>query len=287
MKLSKKLVSLCFFTTVFMSACGANNFTDYNVLNSLRVLTIIVDHPEANPGTTLNLTPILSDAKGAGRTLSYSIEACIDPGIGVGVQATCLKPDPSSFQSGTLTIPTGSTQTYTGAVASFSITLPDAATIFANRSSADQYNGVAYLVFYTLSAADGTTVTSFVRLMVSDSTKTQKNQNPVITSIDMNDVPINGVVSTPSQPTNFRVSSPGSSAENYQTESPTGGFNTKTETLVNTWFITDGSTDYQRTYGNAENKWTPPSSPAGHGIKILVVTRDGRDGATFQSIELN
>ncbi len=58
--------------------------------------------------------------------------------------------------------------------------------------------------------------------------------------------------------------------------------------MLNTWFVSDGEFDYSRTTGITENQWTPPGSkPTGRGMVILVVTRDGRGGSTFQKVEMN
>jgi hypothetical protein len=272
----------------FLSGCSSDNFTDYNVLGDLRILTITVDQPEANPGTTVNLTPVLSDLNGAGRTLNYSIVACIDPGVSLGVAASCANPDASNTQSGTVTIPAGTSQTYTGAVPSFPITLPSTSAIFGSASPVQQFNGIAYLVFYNLSAPGGVSINSFVRVIVSASSKTQKNNNPTITSVNFNDAPVSSPVVTPTAVANLSVINPPASAETYQTMSPTGTLSTQTETLVSTWFISDGSTQFQRTTGNGENPWTPPGAvPSTRGLVIVVVTRDERNGAVFQKIELN
>jgi len=272
-----------------ITGCSPANFAQYIVLGGLRVLTIVVDQPEVNPGTTVNFTPVLSDLNGGGRTLNYSIQGCIDPGIGIGAPDSCPTPDPSSIQSGTVTIAAGTSNTYTGAVSSFALTMPSAATIFASRSAADQYNGVAYLVFYTLSVPNsGTSVTSFVRVIISATSKTQKNLNPTLTSVDENDTAITGVFSMPTAVTNFSVLTPPSASETYQTMSPTGVLTTNTETLINTWFISDGSFAFERNIGSTENSWTPPGTkPTSRGLIIVVVTRDGRDGAVFQTIEMD
>jgi hypothetical protein len=286
LKMARLAVVLGLFLVII--GCGRNDFPKYTDLGDLRILTIIVDHPEANPGDTVTFTPVLSDLKGQGRAINYSVQGCIDPGVGIGAVPVCINPDPNSLQTGTVSISPGASQTYTGPVSTFSLTLPDAATIFSGRSSVDQYNGIAYLVFYTIGVPNGPTINSFLRVIVSPAGKTLKNQNPVTTSVDLNNSPVAGIFPMPASASDFRVTYPASSAETYQVLQQDGGSATHTEELINTWFISDGSFESSRTIGNTEDSWTPPDSkPANRGSVILVVTRDGRGGAAFQKVEMN
>jgi hypothetical protein len=277
----------CAGLAALLMSCNQPDFPKYAVLGTLRILTVVASTPEANPGDTVTFTPVLSDVDGQGRTINYSVQACIDPGVGVGVTPQCPSPDVSSIQTGTLTIAPGASQTYTGPVSTFTLTMPAAEAIFANRSAADQYNGVAYLVFYSISTTDGSRVDSFLRVNITSSAKTQKNQNPIITSVDLSDSPTTSIISMPTTTLDFRVTSPASSAETYQTMRNDGSFVTHTEDLITTWFISDGEFDFTRTIGNSENAWGPPQpKPANRGIVMLVVTRDERGGQTFQKIEM-
>jgi hypothetical protein len=92
----------------------------------------------------------------------------------------------------------------------------------------------------------------------------------------------------PASASNFRVISPASSSETYQVMQNDGSFLTRTEEMLNTWFVSDGEFDFSRTTGSTENLWTPPGAkPSNRGMVILVVTRDGRGGSVFQKIEMN
>ena len=270
------------------AGCNQPDFPKYNVLGDLRILTVITSAPEVSPGDSVTFTPILSDVNGQGRTLQYSVSGCIDPGVGIGASPVCPEPDPVSMQSGTVALLPGAGTTYTGPVPSFSLTMPDAATMFASRSAADQYNGVAYLVFYSISVPNGPSVNSFLRVIVSSVDKAQKNQNPVITSVDLNDDPIPGALPMPVSAANFRVTFPASSTDTYQVMHHDGSLTTHTEEMVTTWFISDGEFDFTRTLGSSENSWSPPKAkPADRGLVLLVVTRDERGGAAFQKLEMN
>jgi hypothetical protein len=290
MKTISMRLGFAFILCVMTTNCGEDNMPKYQALGDLRILTIVVDKPEADAGEIVTFTPVLSDLNGNGRTINYTVQACIDPGVGVGADPECQYPDPVSMQTGTVTIPAGASLTYTGPIAPFSLTMPDANAIFTGRNDADKYNGVIYLVQYNISITNGPAINSFLRVFVSDAiTKTQKNQNPSIASVDLNDSPILGsTIPMPTAASNFRVTSSAGSSETYQVMQYDGSFLTRTEEMLNTWFISDGTIEYSRTIGNTGNLWTPPGAkPAGRGIVLLVVTRDGRGGAAFQKIEMN
>jgi len=291
MKTLSMRLGFAFILCVMTTNCGEDNMPKYQALGDLRILTIVVDKPEANPGDTVTFTPVLSDLNGNGRTINYVVQACIDPGIGVGADPVCKNTAPAYIQTaGTVTIPAGASQTYTSPVAPFTLTMPDANIIFAGRNDADKYNGVIYLVQYNIWITNGPAINSFLRVFVSDATtKTQKNQNPSIASVDLNDSPLlSSTIPMPTSASNFRVTVPLSSMETYTVMQYDGSLLTRTEEMLNTWFISDGAIEYSRTIENANNLWTPPGSkPAGRGMVLLVVTRDGRGGAAFQKIEMN
>jgi len=288
MKMHIARTGLVLILAMMTASCGEDTMPKYQALGDLRILTIVVDKPEANPGDTVTFTPVLSDLNGNGRAINYAVQACIDPGLGTGADPVCKNPDPLSVQTGTVAIPAGASQTYTGPVTPFTLTMPDAGTILGSRNAVDQYNGVIYLVQYNISIPNGPAINSFLRVFVSATTKTPKNQNPMITSVDLNDSPIlSSTIPMPTTASNFRVVSPTSSSETYQVMQYDGSFLTRTEEMLNTWFISDGAIDYSRTIGSSENLWTPGAKPSSRGMVILVVTRDGRGGSVFQKIEMN
>lgn len=289
MKIPLTRLILALIVAAMTMQCGnEDTMPKYQKLGDLRMLTIVVSAPEANPGDTVTFTPVLSDLNGCGRTINYAVQACIDPGVGNGTDPVCLNPDPSSIQTGTIAIPAGASQTYTGPVTPFSLTMPDAGIIFANRSIVDQYNGVIYLVQYNISVPNGPAISSFLRVFVSSTSKPQKDQNPSIASVDLNDSPIPDTIPMPTSESNFRVVSPASSSETYQVMQYDGSFLTRAEEMLNTWFVSDGEFDYSRTIGSTGNLWAPPGSkPSNRGMVILSVTRDGRGGSAFHKIEMN
>ncbi|HTG02381.1 MAG TPA: hypothetical protein VK654_17500 [Nitrospirota bacterium] len=275
------------------STCGHSDLPKYQTLGDLRILDVLVDKPEANPGDVVTFTPVLSDLLGNGRQINYSVQACVDPGLAFGADPVCTIPDPASIQSGSLTIPAGADATYTDAVSPFTLTMPDSATMFAGRSPADRYNGVIYLVQFNIGITNGPAINSFLRVFVSDpSVKTSLNQNPT-SSIDLNDTPVldefttRTTIAMPVTAVNFRATSPASSLETYQYMQPDGTLLTRTEQMLHSWFTTDGEFDYSRTDNGTENKWSSAAKPSGRSAVIVVITRDGRGGSTFKKIAMN
>jgi hypothetical protein len=281
------------FLLVMTATCGHSDLPKYQALGELRILDVLVDVPEANPGDVVTFTPVLSDLHGNGRPINYYVQACVDPGLAYGADPVCTVPDPASIQSGSITIPAGSDLTSTDAVSPFTLTMPDSTTMFAGRSPADRYNGVIYLVQYNISVTNGPAINSFLRVFVSDpAVKTSKNQNPSV-SIDLNDSTILDTATTrtaitmPASAVNFRAASPTSSLETYQDMQPDGSLLVRTEQMLHSWFVTDGEFDYSRTDNGTENKLSPGARPSDRSAVIVVITRDGRGGSVFKKIVMN
>jgi hypothetical protein len=128
------------------------------------------------------------------------------------------------------------------------------------------------------------------RVIISATTKAQKNQNPVITSLNLNDSPVAGSgITTPTSVVNFSEISPPGSTESYPVMNADGSLTTQTETLETTWFQSDATSfQFFRTVSAGENPWTPPgTAPVGRGMVILAVTRDGRGGEAFLKLDLD
>ncbi|MFZ4405386.1 MAG: hypothetical protein ACOYOK_14905, partial [Pseudobdellovibrionaceae bacterium] len=168
------------FLAALLVACSKDTFPKYVALGDLRILAIKVSAPEVNPGATVTLTPYLSDIGGDGN-LQYSWQACVDPGVGLGAEPTCDgNSTATSVTSGTINT-LNSANTYTATANTFAVTVPS--TILVGRATVDSYNGVNYIVLYSVTNSTGTTVKSFKRIVVSLSSKTSKNSNPSLSQI--------------------------------------------------------------------------------------------------------
>ncbi len=284
------------------SGCSDSNLPDYVRLGGLRILGIKADFPEVNPGATVVVTPLVSDlgndqADTGGRTLTYSAQGCIDPGVGFGATPTCVgRSDATSLGSGTIPSLDSSSKTFTGTAPAINVTIP--ATILSNRTILDQQNGVAYLVMYTLTATatngTQTQINAFKRILVSAPTRTQKNVNPVLTEVNAGDVPLSSFLSALTFPGGSGTQTPTllkavldpNSSENYTLISANGTLS-KTESLTTTWFLSDGDIQLFRTVGADTNSWSPPNTkPSTRAMLLVVVTRDGRGGETYRVFQL-
>jgi len=256
----------------FSSGCMDGDFKKYVELGELRILGIVASQPEVSPGDSVTLTPWISDINNAG-TLNFSWVACVDPGVSRGAEPSCLgNPTATPPQTGTVsTLNAGNT--FSDAADSLSVTIP--ATVLLGRSTIDQWNGIAYLVVYTVSSSAGAQVTAVKRLIVSDPAKTTKNQNPVVTDVLADGAPFTSL----SVGRKYTLSSTLSAAEAYQVRRQDGVAVDRVETLQSTWFYTDGETQFYRTLNTDANTYETPSAfPATRNSFLILSVRDGRGG---------
>lgn len=248
------------------SSCMDSDLPEYVKLDKLRILALEVDQPEVAAGSAVTVTPYIS-AVGATFPLSYTAKFCLDPSFGFGSEPTCEGlAGPTS--SGTI----NSISDNVGAVATVGVTVPASGVIFAGRSSQDQFNGIAYLMIYTVSDSSGQQVRGFRRIIVSS--KPTKNTNPVISNFLVNG---SATATYPTSVSNLSLSLTPASTESYQEQLTDGSQVTRTETLQTTWFITSGEVKFFRTLGSDSTEYTP-ASPVPSGASIIAVTRDGRGG---------
>jgi hypothetical protein len=297
----------------------------YSILQGLRIIALTLDYPEVNfdpttgtftttlPGTVVHVTPTLSDLYGGGRSLSYHLYYCLDPGVGLGATPTCdgnpTKTDVSSASfvapSGTFTAPnyTGSTNLPQFDI-DFSLLTPSVKSLYIARfnslTPAQRFNGYSILVFFELyPTGDPTTpISTFKRLIFSDSSKPVKNKNPgaldfQISGISISSLPIQeSLVNAYVAPTEF---------ETYSLKNTDGSLQTLTESIETTWFLTgpediacskkkecspDGIFELTRSTPGELNRFTPPTvaSPTSRGRILIGVAKDDRGGNTVKRI---
>ena len=263
--------------------CDKTDFPKYSLVNDLRVLALVADHPEVSPGDSVSFTPWVSDVNNTA-PLTYTATACKDPGLASGQEPTC---DGSSslVSVGTGTISTlNAGNVFTGPADSFSVSVP--ADLLTGRSPISLYNGIDYLVTYTVTNASGKTVKSFKRMTVSDPSKGTKNQNPGISQLLANGATFTTLATNGSYALGATFT-PGSD-ETYQIQLYDGSSVTKTEEMVTTWFLSDGTLKYQRTVEADTDTYSSPGAyPATRGSFIMAVTRDGRGGICVQQVKIN
>jgi hypothetical protein len=275
------LSSIAIGLILAVSGCGGSNLPDYNLLASLRVLALQADKPEAHPGDTVTITPYASDINGGGRALTFSAEACLDPGTAYGATPSCLG-NPTRVVLNTQSAAAALPGQATGATTTIAVSIP--ATLLTGQSTQNIYNGVSYLFLYQLFGGSET-VTAFKHILVVDPSKATLNSNP--DSAGALDILFNGaasatVVTLPSGDQSLSLQYPAGAIEAYQLKKSDGSFQSLTESLTTTWFVTDGSENHYRSINSGTTTWTPPGGePTSRKVVLAAVIRDGRGGVSF------
>lgn len=268
-------------------SCADSKMPKYVELTNLRVLSLIADKPEVNPGETVTITPLISDVNET-TSLTYEAYGCIDPGIALGAEPSCASnASKVTLSQGTITSTSTAdmAQNFTGAATSFSAVIPVNAIIFNQRADRDKSNGVGYVIEYKISNTRGENVRSIKRILVSTKASGNKNLNPIVTQLESNgvslantDYPLNGkyTVNIVFDPSSFQA---------YTLIKDDDSTETRTEELTTTWFITDGELKYFRSINQDVNEFTAPEQvPATRKSFLISVSRDSRGGAVYKRI---
>ncbi len=295
-------LSILYFTVM---GCSDSHLPKYWQLGDLRILALIADVPEIQSpenqsiAGVVNLTPIVSDLNGGGRSLSLKVEACVDPGVAYGADPDCgingttvhsstITPVPTTANSGLFGSPD-----YTGALNSIAITVPVG--VLAGQPAPAQYNGVAYLAVVTVSSQDGSgngsaTTKAFKRILISN--KAVINKNPDIKQMLVNGVAPNlapnlspgAEVGLPfDTPAQLSLNWEGAAKESYQRMKKDLSFEDNQEVLTTTWFVSDGSLQWSRTEEGGSTQWTTPkANPPGRHLVLVAILRDNRGGASVK-----
>ncbi len=264
---------------IFIFACTKDNLPEFNRLENIRILGFQTATPEVNPGATVTLNPIISDISAT--SLTYSVSACLDLGISYGATATCAgNPSQVPIAANTaLTLP-GVGESWTGLANSFNVLIPPDAIIFAGRQPYEKFNGVNYIIEYTLTNERSESVTAIKRILVSETAKTSKNQNPSTSQIFANGTAMNTM--SYGAKVNLSTDLTLASAEAYTVQNANAETFGRTEKLITTWFITDGETKFYRSSGTDVNEFTAPASaPTGRSLYLMALTRDDRGGVSL------
>lgn len=267
---------LPFLWLLGLGACS-NDLPKAQLLDRLRVLALIANNPEVSPGGTFTLSALISDVRGGTRTLSYTLEMCRDPGLDYGATAACDHDTAKQTLASTAV-------TFSHARRTEAVTIPGTytvpATLFtdAKTDTLSQYNGANYLVIFTLTASDGEVEKVFRRIKVSLATKPVKNTNPTLTGITLD----TGAAQTtvPTTEKSLLVTASGASAEAYQELETTGAFESRTETLVVSWFASEGLLETATVALATANKFTPATTLT-YPSFLIAVLRDERGGSGF------
>jgi len=266
-------------TLVTTVSCGNENLPKYRDLKNLRLLGLIADAPEVAPGSTVTITPVISDTEGNGRGLLYTAESCLDLGLSYGGSPNCENNPTRTIVANSQPVTGLSGPAFTAAVSStFSVTVPSSAVIFAGRSSIEQHNGVPYLINYRVLASDGSvSVSAFKRVLVS--TRTTKNQNPVLSDIFSEGLPMS---SYPVGPVRLKPNYPEAAMETYAVMDSQSNISTKTEEIRMLWFTNYGKVVETPTEAKGETSYEPITKPDDKTVVLVGLLKDDRGGAAVK-----
>lgn len=272
---------------LFLTACNDSKMPKYVELSELRVLTLIVDKPEVNPGETIVVTPLVSDVYEA-TSLTYEAYGCIDPGISKGAEPSCNgNATKVSLSQGTITAGSNTemAQNFTGSAPSFSAAIPADVVIFNQRSEIEKFNGLSYLIEYKISNTRGQTVSTVKRVIVSNKTSDQKNLNPVVDQMQSNGTALSSNAYPVSGKYNLTMSFTPASFQTYVLRKDDNSTESRGEELTTTWFITDGTLKYYRSLNSEVNEYTAPDALSTVRKNFLIsVSRDSRGGVTYKRV---
>jgi hypothetical protein len=258
--------------SLLLYACG-DDFKKVEVLSEFRILSIVANSPEVDPGPVLDvkLRLFVSDVKGGGRLIKGTTVACIDPGIAFGAKVNCDH-DPSAVP-GTYDIDTtldpnlGAAKLFTGlATNELTVRIPE--TIFAGRSTTEQFNGVSYIVIFNFTV-DGKAVSVFKRIVATN--RGSLNTNPTGSAVFLNGV---AIASAPAKDDKLKVttSSPGT----YDFINAEGDTETRTEVFQVAWFITQGQFDKPKSDVDETVKYLGDAATI--PSLVISIVRDDRGG---------
>lgn len=273
------------FVGILAASCSDSDLPDYNRLDKLRVLGLVADNgagaAEVSPGDSVTITPIISGLNSTG-PIHQLAKVCFLPTLGYGAEPRCEGVVGAKTLSDQDITTLTAADSYTGLADSFVVNVP--AEILLGASTVSQYNGLPLLVTYDISSADGQRVSSFQRVIVS--TKTQKNNNPVVSDVVAAGVPLSSFPFGATVMLKILLGSPG--IESYGFMNTDQEIQTRTESLFTTWYITDGELKFFRTENEGEVELVPPAAaPAGRKSQLIVITRDGRGGASAKVFRSN
>jgi hypothetical protein len=277
MKTIFKVLPLCVCLIIF--SCGDEGLKKVEQLTEFRVLGIVASAPEVAPGGVSNLTLIVSDPNGGGRTLVGDVELCTDPGIALGASVSCAHD--SAKVSTTYSINTitdtdlGAANLYTGlATSSLAVTVP--ATILTGRTAREQFNGVAYLAIFTFND-NGRQVRAFKRIIATN--RASLNTNPTASAINLNG---SAITTRPGVGDALSVTTSG--AETYDIQNVDGTVESRSESFEAAWFVTAGEINAPQSLASSAVRYK--SIQAGVAMVVIVVVRDERGGLAFRRASL-
>lgn len=262
------------------SSCGDDKFKKVEVVDSFRILAIVANEPEVAAGGSTNVFPYVSDPNGAGRTLSGTYEICLDSGVSFGANPTCENISGATTGSYTINFSTDAdfaANGYTGLAATpVVVTVPS--TIFSNKDSRQQFNGVAMLVIFRFTV-DGKEISAFKRIFATN--RGSYNINPSTPIVELNGSTLS---SKPIAGDRLTLSGP-NDEETFDYQNIDGAIESRVETYEVAWYVSSGKLLKPKISKN-EDTQVSSSAESSSSFFCVSVVRDERGGVSTRRIFL-
>jgi hypothetical protein len=258
-------IFLYFLVSCALTSCGweIDPLPQRGKIEGFKIFGLVADKPEASPGDTVTITPVVTDIDGEGRALSFQAEIC----EGLKDERANFSCDGRGFHSTVSqnAISTLEAPEYTGAGDEFTFTVPADFLSTAEEKTA----GKILTVFYKLKSADGTETRAMKRVVVS--LKPAKHRNPVLRGIE-SDIEIQATSVT------------ANSAKVRPLLELTGLSQMEREEVRVVWYSSQGEFWWRETKSEGVNFFNPVGKEK-ELVKrpplILLITRDSKGGSAF------
>ncbi len=293
------------------SSCGVQ-FTPETLVDSLRILSIVSDPPEVQPGQPSNVSVLFGDPSRVGKPSTIiwvgcepdpqdlNRSACNDASI--LVKPTLITEYPAGLKL--LGFGSKTTATYASTPNVFDVLAPEdgvrqngsvgqvMAIVIAEEVNLSAMGDELTAVFQRIENKETKAAIGLTRIVVSE--KAQKNQNPSITNLtfDGDPLPLGARLQVrPGQEVAMGVEVPESSRELYSELQPSGPVE-KREVVVGAWYSSNGrfsrerfdvtSTEPTTFISPGSSKFPEDPVPEKRSGQLWLVVRDNRGAQAFE-----
>lgn len=247
------------------TACGwdIDKLPRKQKIEGLRVFGLVADQPEAAPGQIVTITPVVTDIDGAGRALRFAAEACFYESR-LNRKLTCGERAIGRAEGAvdTLTAPD-----YTGAGNTFQFQIPP----YPGELPSGDGLGVPVVIFYRITAADGTSAKGMKSIVVS--LNQAKTKNPKLNGLDTG-----GLALGRGTPRNMLL---------RPLMDLTGLDESDKYGARVIWYASEGKFSHMETPRNEPNTYIAPADEVTRPIVLLLLARSGRGGQAYYKRVLN
>jgi hypothetical protein len=135
---------LIFISLILLASCGDDKLKKIETLGSFRVLAIkaftagsvSVSELTQTSGLSITASPYITDVTSGGRTVTGTVDGCVDPGVAYGAEATCEGNSTRVTTAYTVNTTNAGTLHSQWGPESSSLAIPD--TIFVGRSTREK-----------------------------------------------------------------------------------------------------------------------------------------------------